>query len=227
MLQFFRTLNDINDLAEGRHDCGRGVWKQIDENRQLLELLMEDVPELLKKKPWIIAWCTKRDEFLTKLAKITKTENRLQNFPRPWPEMKEYPSLGTNEVHIINPETALSIWTYVNRNLYTIKLEVLQEEANRIGYIFVRNADNCEDIPEKIFDMLARAVDYRVQMYLCPLNNDYDYVINSHMWDGFPQVVLRELLDGLDKMGIRLQKKYPHISFSDSSEDTRIEEDKP
>lgn len=92
LLQFLashRKMKRLTDLADGKNwtRSKTRIHKHIDENRQLLELLLEDVPELLKKKPWIIAWCEKRDEFSTEFADIMGTENYLprHDFPRAWP----------------------------------------------------------------------------------------------------------------------------------------------
>ena len=54
----------------------RGIFKRIDENRELLELLYEKAPELMDKCFWIRCWIESQDEFLSKLAEISGVENR-------------------------------------------------------------------------------------------------------------------------------------------------------
>lgn len=68
---------------------GRGIYKRIDENRELLELLQRESPDLMKRCPWIEGWLESQDHFLVELAATVGTKNRLAgsfpNFPRPWP----------------------------------------------------------------------------------------------------------------------------------------------
>ena len=72
-----------------------GVYKRIDENRELLDLIRYEAPELLAKRPWIVGWFEAQDGFLQDLAATTplsdiqfppKTDpSGEQQFPRPWP----------------------------------------------------------------------------------------------------------------------------------------------
>ena len=66
----------------------RGVYKRIDENRELLELLQQEAPELLNNKYWIEGWLESQDDFLCDLAQFVPSENPLiveGRYPRPWP----------------------------------------------------------------------------------------------------------------------------------------------
>lgn len=64
-----------------------GIYKRIDENRELLELLQEQAPDLLQNAPWVEGWLDTQDRFLIELAEATKPDDsRLSShFPRPWP----------------------------------------------------------------------------------------------------------------------------------------------
>ncbi|EZE84669.1 hypothetical protein BX33_16140, partial [Escherichia coli O157:H7 str. 2009EL1449] len=70
----------------------RGIFKRIDENRELLELLYEKAPDLMDKCFWIRCWIESQDEFLSKLAEVSGVENRTYNltpdkpYPRPFPK---------------------------------------------------------------------------------------------------------------------------------------------
>lgn len=44
---------------------GGGVFKRIDENRELLELIQRESPEFLQKNNWVNLWIEAQDEFLT------------------------------------------------------------------------------------------------------------------------------------------------------------------
>lgn len=73
----------------------RGVYKRIDENRELLELLYKESPEFLNKFPWVRGWIESQDEFLKELAKLSGAENTLQRmnenktYPRSFPQKPE------------------------------------------------------------------------------------------------------------------------------------------
>lgn len=77
----------------GRHSGG--VFKRIDENRELLELLRIKAPALMTSHSWVEGWLKSQDEFLSELAAqvplddmqfaATPAEHPGQKFPRPWP----------------------------------------------------------------------------------------------------------------------------------------------
>jgi hypothetical protein len=65
-----------------------GVFKRIDENRELLELLFDRAPQVLEQHPWVIGWLASQDVFLVSLAETAKVETLTplrRAFPRPWP----------------------------------------------------------------------------------------------------------------------------------------------
>lgn len=73
---------------------GGEVHKRIDENRELLELLQREAPDLLAKNFWIEGWLHSNDDFLCDLAAavpiekglyLTAAKNPGITFPRPWP----------------------------------------------------------------------------------------------------------------------------------------------
>lgn len=67
---------------------GRGIHKRIDENRELLELLQKEEPQLLERAPWVEHWLLSHDHFFTELAELVQVErpvSRTKPYPRPWP----------------------------------------------------------------------------------------------------------------------------------------------
>lgn len=73
---------------------GGGVYKRIDENRELLELLQHQAPDFLASHSWVEGWLAANDEFFLALAStlpITEGQflgealTRPDKFPRPWP----------------------------------------------------------------------------------------------------------------------------------------------
>ncbi|EFG1052924.1 hypothetical protein BR311_003673 [Escherichia coli] len=65
-----------------------GILKRLDENRELLELLYRDAPELMKEKPWIRGWLESQDVFLVKVAEAANVQTKgdsIHPYPRPFP----------------------------------------------------------------------------------------------------------------------------------------------
>lgn len=77
-------LERIKDVCR---QSARGVFKRIDENRELLELLQREAPELLNRCPWIVGWIEGQDIFLTDLAHGLGCKSPFGSklFPRAWP----------------------------------------------------------------------------------------------------------------------------------------------
>ena len=70
-----------------------GIFKRIDENRELLEQLQQRAPDLLYDAPWIEGWISSQDAFLVDLAECLDGIEPLpairmpmaDRFPRAWP----------------------------------------------------------------------------------------------------------------------------------------------
>lgn len=89
------TRRDISpDLLAVRRLCidsneARGIWKVIDEQRELLECLIAHSPETLRRCPWILDWLDRTDRFLSNLIQhldLPVTPPGQVRFPRPWPD---------------------------------------------------------------------------------------------------------------------------------------------
>ena len=66
----------------------RGIFKTVDENRELLMCLQKRAPDLLEKCPWIDGWIAGTDIFLVDLMILFGLEREQPGgpcFPRPWP----------------------------------------------------------------------------------------------------------------------------------------------
>lgn len=86
-----KTLAQVKKVL-GRHEGG--IYKRIDENRELLELLMAEAPQVLAAKPWIVGWLESQDRFLRDIeSAVPLTDVQFpehesasgRRFPRPWP----------------------------------------------------------------------------------------------------------------------------------------------
>lgn len=60
---YIRARNHCHNV-----EAGRGIWKRIDENRELLACLQEHAPELLERFPFIEGWIAGTDIFLVNLS---------------------------------------------------------------------------------------------------------------------------------------------------------------
>jgi thiamine kinase-like enzyme len=84
----------LREITEVVNHAEAGVYKRIDENRELIELLQSRCPEFLAQNFWVEGWLCSQDEFLTELAKVTQAENphasraSEHHYPRPWPGAK-------------------------------------------------------------------------------------------------------------------------------------------
>ncbi|EJT4720279.1 hypothetical protein NT241_003294 [Salmonella enterica] len=63
----------------------RGVYKRIDENRELLELLIQQTPQLFETHGWIRGWFKSQDEYLLALAYRVGKETENSKRVRPYP----------------------------------------------------------------------------------------------------------------------------------------------
>lgn len=93
-----RNAARLSAIDEVVRRTGRGVYKRIDENRELLELLQARCPEFLDEHHWVVGWLRSHDDFFTELAKAAQIANPHENgaqdrggwtFPRPWPEHRQ------------------------------------------------------------------------------------------------------------------------------------------
>lgn len=95
---FSRITEALKIVPKIKHILGftsGGIHKRIDENRELLELLQREAPQLLAKHFWVEGWLRSNDEFFNVLAKTVPIEQGAylsaairspERFPRPWPE---------------------------------------------------------------------------------------------------------------------------------------------
>lgn len=63
------AMTAIVELATKRGETG-GLFKRIDENRELLQLLQEECPTFLREHRWIEGWIRGNDNFFTELRAI-------------------------------------------------------------------------------------------------------------------------------------------------------------
>ena len=74
---------------------GGGIYKRIDENRELVELLQKEAPEFVYENPWVMGWLKSQDDFLCKIEAATSEppvcqfgkRNIGRVFPRSWPSV--------------------------------------------------------------------------------------------------------------------------------------------
>jgi hypothetical protein len=72
---------------------GGGIYKRVDENRELLELLQTKAPKLLEEYPWIVGWIKSNDDFFValeirsvQLHALNPQFSKRPEFPWFWPD---------------------------------------------------------------------------------------------------------------------------------------------
>jgi hypothetical protein len=94
MLSLFARAKAMENmqLILARHQGG--VYKRIDENRELLMLLQTKAPDLLAECPWVVRWLESTDDFLVHLEQVAPViepqfgphqSGGGHLFPRAWP----------------------------------------------------------------------------------------------------------------------------------------------
>lgn len=68
-----------------------GVFKRIDENRELLELLERQAPDLLQQHPQLVGWLRSHDTFLTALADSGEFDDEACAYPARPDTAKPFP----------------------------------------------------------------------------------------------------------------------------------------
>lgn len=80
--------SELADIKNVLNFSVRGVYKRIDENRELLELLQNKNPDFLREHFWIEGWLGCQDIFLVNLAQFVPSDDQRVKegrYPRPWP----------------------------------------------------------------------------------------------------------------------------------------------
>lgn len=86
----------VEEIRNAVATVSRGVFKRVDENRELYELIKAKAPELLAQHPYIEGWLGSHDHFFTEIARLTNVENKIGQhssvpYPRPWPGTRPLP----------------------------------------------------------------------------------------------------------------------------------------
>ena len=94
MLSLFaraKAMENVQRILARHHG---GIYKRIDENRELLMLLQTKAPDLLAECPWVVGWLKSADGFLVDLEQVAPViEPQFgphqsmggSSFPRAWP----------------------------------------------------------------------------------------------------------------------------------------------
>lgn len=95
-----------------------GIFKRLDENRELLELLRKQAPAFVASHPWVENWLESQDQFLSELAaqvplndvlfRATPPDHPGHQFPRPWPE-KPVQSVSASWIAYAYPLKQISV----------------------------------------------------------------------------------------------------------------------
>ena len=94
------TLSKISGVVER---TSGGLYRRIDDNRKLVELLRVEAPELLARFPRIEVWLRAQDQFLTALESAVPFDSHNfvcrpveGKYPRPWPATGVFDARSTS-----------------------------------------------------------------------------------------------------------------------------------
>lgn len=98
-------LAGVELLCKG-FNRGRGIWKQVDENRELLQFLFSEFPEIKERAFFIENWVEATDLFLNCLIELLELKQPHPSafFPRRWPglldvvDAKEFTQFITSQI---------------------------------------------------------------------------------------------------------------------------------
>lgn len=108
--------------------------------------------------------------------------------------------MNENVLNIATNDVAEKIFQYANMQWYQSMLEALQQEAERLGYVFAKGGDfPVAPLPPIVDDRLAFALTVQRELYLSPTTDKADFENKVREWFaiGFPQRLLKDFLDGL------------------------------
>lgn len=206
--QKFKALEKVISYSE------RGIFKRIDENRELLELLYRESPDLMEKCFWIRGWLESQDVFLNELAEVSGAKNKhaedfnCKPFPRPFPttpDSYQNNSLRINEVDI--SEKYHLVKERMNINLYRQILEAVQKEARLHGWVFIRTKEEVI-LPFEVERALALVIPpawlSNIRPFLKEDTDAYNRYVKDSMDDGFAYSWLNGILESLKIDGVRL-----------------------
>lgn len=81
-------IEDVRQFCINSNE-GRGIWKVIDENRQLLGFIKQNEPGLLERYCWLEGWIARTDIFLNNMRILQNISEEPfwggGGFPRKWP----------------------------------------------------------------------------------------------------------------------------------------------
>lgn len=149
-----RQLEDIRDIMTSNSG---GVYKRVDETRELLELLQQQAPAFVAAHPWVAAWLDSNDGFLCALAealpvsgaRFMPVEGQGAMFPRPKPVAPQPESLPAS-VPVDLASMAADVHRRANEAMFACLLATFQAKANDLGICFTRDRSELRAFPNVI-----------------------------------------------------------------------------
>ncbi len=114
--------------------------------------------------------------------------------------------MNENVVDIGSKDVVQKVHQNVNVQWYKSMLQALQEEAMRLGYLFVKN-QAVEELPPIVAERLAYALVLQRERFLCPMakSGETERKVGHDLTSGYAQQFLRNVLSGLFECGVGLQ----------------------
>lgn len=89
LVSFYSNAHKLQNIEKACETVSGGIYKRVDENREIIQTLYKHAPEFVKNNEHVIGWLSAQDEFLTEISKnVAVKEPKFKptnRFPRPYP----------------------------------------------------------------------------------------------------------------------------------------------
>lgn len=117
----FSDLYDVIVKSEG------GIFKRIDENRELLELIYKDSPNFIDDHKWVLNWFVSQDEYLKNIIKNIPV---LLNDDNDIPNQKVRPFPTYSSMKMKEPVKDSDSW--LDEKILTVEIYMTEEQIGRL-----------------------------------------------------------------------------------------------
>lgn len=136
-------------------------------------------------------------------------------------------SIEATNIDIFANDIANKVHQKTNAIFYSVQLEALQIEAERLGFFFARN-DTAAIVTPLLAERLASVTAYKRFSFLYPNDFlDWDRLVSDQMENGYAPKHLVSLLEALAELGIRLQESPQATVLLKNEEEQKQDKEMP
>ena len=206
-------------LAKVRRIMARsegGIHKRIDENRELLELLQKQAPNVLVRNPWVEGWFRAQDNFLNDLASaVTVDDPKFKprnGFPRSWPYIADVEQPNTAMVDI--RAYAEAAHRHANTALWGRVLDAFQTAAADRGYGFTRAPQETTQIDTVDMRAIGKAVIKARLSFIAP-RADTEFLADRAFLEDEDLAWVESIVKALNSQGVYVRREAMVVRFAE------------